>query len=358
MKKRLLVSFLVILFLLGSFSVAEAKTPKQSSSTAQVVFVGDLMALGGQISTARTKGGYNFKPAFSQVRGIISKADFAIGTLETPVAGKKYGYTKIGQKGMPVLNAPDSYLDAVKWAGFDGVVTANNHCLDKGEAGLKNTLAAIDKRKLVHTGTFRTKKEKQKHTIVNVNGIKIGILSYTTSFNQKQGKLTKAKQAYMINAYSDAKAKREIKALKKKTDVVVVFMHWGKENTNAYNKTQEKTAKHLAQSGADLIIGSHPHMLQKIKTISVKVNGKTKKVPVAYSLGNFVSSMPRPGNKDSVIYRVTFKKTKNGVSIQKQECLPVYTGSGNKLVGPTKVPAVANKRIKKAVGGQVKYVKK
>lgn len=361
MKKRRLALFLCIVFLFPTFTAAHAKAPEkaQKSSSAQIIFAGDLMALGGQINTARTKMGYDFKPAFAKVRSIIRSADYAIGNLETPVAGKKYGYTKTGQKGTPVLNAPKAYLDAVKWAGFGCVVTANNHCLDKGEAGLKNTLAALDKKKLLHTGTFRTKKEKQKNTIIDVNSIRVGVLSYSTIFNGKQGKLSKAKRSYMINPYSAAKAKKEIRALKKKADVVVVYMHWGVENTNFHNKTQEKMAKELAKSGADLIIGSHPHMLQKISSISVKIDGKTKKVPVAYSLGNFVSSMPRPGNRDSVLYRVTFKKDASGaVSIQKQECLPVYTGSGNRLIGPSKIPAAAAKRIKKAVGKQVKYAKK
>jgi len=343
---RLIASLMFVFFVINScFSVMSRGEDKQtnlnnvkavSGSSIKIIFAGDLMALGGQIYTAKSGNSYNFIPIFNNVRNLISGADYAVGNLETTVAGKSFGYTLSGQTGIPVLNAPISYLDAVKSAGFDAVMTANNHCVDKGEKGLLNTLINLNKKNIAHTGSFKSSSDPNRYLIKTIKGIKIGFLSYTRSFNGKEYLLSSSKQGYMLNRLSKSKVAADIKSLKSKgAEFIVVYIHWGEENTNSYDSSQVRDGNIIANAGANVIIGSHPHSLQAVKNIYVNTSGtKKRKVIIAYSLGNFVSSMQRLINKDGALLELTIKRSSKGfIYVKEMKSFPTYTMSSYKGVG-------------------------
>lgn len=321
--------------------------PTATTAEADILCVGDLMALGAQINKARDGSEYDFEYVFENVEEYISGADLAIGNLETQVAGKSYGYTQVGVPGTPVLNAPEEYLEAVKHAGFDVLVTANNHSMDKGTQGLINTVNKIKDYGFATTGMFAEKDSDDRLLIQEVNDIKIGILSYTDLLNTG---LDAEGLSERLNRYSESLVSEEIAAIKEKgAEFVIVYIHWGKENVNEQNAKQEKMAQFIANAGADMIIGSHPHALQPIETITTEDG---REVIVTYSLGNFVSSMPREMNKESVMITFTLKRDKWGkVTVEAFKHLPVYTGSGFQLQGPAQVSSAHKKNIENVLWG-------
>lgn len=336
------------------FGVSPTARAGSETVRAEVVCVGDLLCLGGQLSAAKTRSGYDFDYVFSGVRKLISGADLAMGNLETPAAGPKGGYTRTGQTGFPILNAPYSYLKAVKSAGFDLVTTANNHAADKGERGIRTTLKNIRRAGMTATGTFASKRAK-RYAVKNVNGIRVGVLAYNEGgYNRKQYSLSAEKRSYMLNTYSYARAKADIRRLRRegRADVVIAAVHWGEENTHSVTGGQKRIARQLAAAGADVVVGSHPHVLQKFQYLKGKSGKKTL---VAYSLGNFVSSMPRPENRDAVILRLRLTK-RDGETGVKAEYLPVRTGSRWKIRAPKSLSAKEKAGIRKVTGKAVKMI--
>ena len=138
-----------------------------------LLFVGDLMQHQAQIDAARQGDGYNYNDCFRHVKKEISEADMAIGNLEVTLGGKPY-------RGYPAFSAPDEYLNAIKEAGFDVLLTANNHCLDKGKLGLERTILMLDSLKIHHAGTYRNPEERHKSypLLIEKNGFRIVLLKY------------------------------------------------------------------------------------------------------------------------------------------------------------------------------------
>ncbi len=314
-------------------------TPAPPPTKVTVMAVGDLMCLGAQLNAARKGGKYQFDYAFAEVKDILSSADLAIGNLETLIA-EGHPYTKVGSKsddapppapappagigfnafgaaagilleyrdaaqnkpqlGGPRINGPITYLSAVIGAGFDVLANANNHIYDYKADGIKKTLAHLDEYGITHTGAYAAKEDK-KPLVVDVQGIKIGVVSYTDVLNRSPGK-----NGFMIDRYNADKIAADIAATKEAgAEFTVVYMHWGNENTHKVTSRQKKIAKHIAVSGADLILGSHPHCTQTIALIETQRGN----VPVVYSLGNFVSSMAgRTINRDGVIFKFVINK--------------------------------------------------
>lgn len=308
----------------------------QASAQAEILCVGDLMALGAQISAAKTHDEYDFKYVFEDVSTFISGADAAIGNLETQIAGSEYGYTKTGVPGTPVLNAPEEYLEALKYAGFDILVTANNHSADKGADGIKNTVAAVKEYGFATTGM-----SDEELLIYEVNGIMLGVLSYTDILNTGRGN---SKIEALVNIYSKERMQADISKLKEQgAEFVIVYIHWGKENINIQNDKQESMAKDIAEAGADIIIGSHPHALQPIDKI---VCEDGREVIVAYSLGNFVSSMPREMNKQNAMLCFTIERKPGGkVEMKNLRYLPTYTGKKFKVISTDKLSDEQKEKI-------------
>ncbi|GAB6992376.1 CapA family protein [Paenibacillus pini] len=245
---------------------------------------GDIMFHSPQlISGYDSKSGtYDFKAVFQEVQPIISAADIAIANFETTTAGTANGkYT-----GYPQFNSPDSVVDAIKYAGFDVLSTANNHSLDMGSKGLIRTVKTIQKRMLDNVGTY-IQKPRSRVLLKEVKGVKMAFLSYTESTNGLDKKLTPAERDSLINILDEDKIKEDIwYAKQNKADLIVAFMHWGVEYDNEPSINQKRLAASFAKGGVDIILGSHPHVIQKSEQL--KQTGSTSFV--IYSMGNFISN--------------------------------------------------------------------
>ena len=285
--------------------------PKASDSGKAVInIVGDLMCHTDQQKVAKKNNTFNFNENFYFVKDIFKKSDFVIGNLETMLSQTApYRYERPTIDNKPHLNAPATYLDALKFAGVDCFAMANNHNVDTGYQGMVETNGHIDRYDFMRTGLF-TNSEESRYIIAEVNGIKIAIFSYATYYNTKDRFLTKQGIDVLLNYYSKEKAETEIAEAKAKgAEFVLVNIHWGTEYVNYENDLQRRYAKELADAGADYIAGSHPHAVQPYDII-VAEDGRS--VPVIYSLGNFISSMSREVCLDNFIVKLTLERLPDG----------------------------------------------
>lgn len=256
-----------------------------ASAQATLLFVGDAMQHQDQIDRAKALGGgreYDYSGCFSLIAPAVTEADYAIVNLEVPLGGGKGGYT-----GFPCFSAPDSFAAALKDAGFDLFLTANNHTLDRSDYGLRRTIHVLDSLQVDHTGTFTDKAERDRLVplIKDINGIKIAFLNYTYGTNG----LTAKDGAEVSLIDKDTIAKEMDLARRKGAELVVVCMHWGVEYVLTENAVQRDLAQFLVNQGADMVIGSHPHVIQPMKVVHSEAHDKD--CLVVYSLGNFISNM-------------------------------------------------------------------
>lgn len=282
--------------------------------TIKLVAVGDIMMHKEEIEGGKVPGTntYNFDYMFKHIKPYIENADLAIGNLETPLAGKERGYT-----GYPAFNAPEQLAMALKNTGFDVLTTANNHSLDRHYQGVAHTLKVLDEAGLAYTGTARTKEEQNKVLIQDVKGIKIAFMAYTYGTNGI--KPDKGKE-YCVNYLSKEKMLRDIDLAKQQgADVICVSLHFGNEYERQQNKAQEEWVKFLFDNGVDIVLGSHPHVLQPMEL----KNGKF----VIYSLGNFVSAQRTRYRDSSILLNLTLTKNfETGETfIDYAEYVPIWT---------------------------------
>ncbi len=316
----------------------EAPAPIAETQPARMTIIaaGDLMCLYAQLNAARKKGEYRFDYCFDEIRDKISGADLAICNLETLVA-KGYIYTRPSPAvGSPKINAPESFLSAAVNCGFDVFINANNHILDRKVDGLNKTINALDKFGVLHTGAYKAS-ETRKPLVADVKGIKVAILSYTSFINGH------SKYERMADIYTKELVTADISAAKEAgADFIMVYMHWGNENTHKVTKAQRKTAAFVAEAGADIIIGSHPHCTQGTQLIETS-HGP---VPVFYSLGNLISSMLRTINRDSVLVNIVLEKdlTTGVTTLAGLTYTPTYcttTGAGRFVILPADPDSIA-----------------
>jgi poly-gamma-glutamate synthesis protein (capsule biosynthesis protein) len=288
--------------------------------------VGDLMCHLPQTKNAH-KGSdiYDFKPSFEYVKSYLQQADLTIGNLETTFAGTNQPYA-----GYPAFNSPDAYCEALKDAGFDFLVTANNHSMDTREAGLLRTIEIIKKNNLGYAGTYISEKDMDSIRIIKLKGIKLAILNFTYGTN---GSYPSTEHRYMLSLIDSAGITRSILAAKQKgADVVLVFYHMGTENISEPTASQKNAVKYAMDAGANLIIGAHPHVVgPTTMQYSKAINDS---VFIAYSLGNFLSNQYWRYTDAGVILKICIQKnvTKNKTKFKKAEYTPtwVYRGDGIK----------------------------
>ena len=256
------------------------------------------------------EGTWNFSDSFVYAREILRRGDLVIGNLETMVSqSSPLGMQIHRLEDKPYLNAPASYLDALKYAGYDLLTMANNHNVDTGLRGIYETLRNVDDWGFMHTGLFSSESD-DRYIIVEVNGIRIGMVSYSAFYNDKDSNLTESGQDVLLNRYASDKAKADIRAARKAgAEFVIAFIHWGAENTHDTTWNQEQYARTLARAGADYIVGSHPHALQRYDIIETSGG---REVPVIYSMGNFLSNMQRDINNDTIILQLNLQREKSG----------------------------------------------
>ncbi len=272
-------------------------------SEATIISVGDIIAHMPQIdyATAVNKDAPDFSNSFKYIEELISGADYAVANFETTLSGADLGYS-----GFPSFNAPDSIMTAIKNAGFDMMLYANNHCYDKNLSGLLRTQDKFKEYGLDYIGA---KKEigADAYTVVELNGIKVGMFNYAddlsggnTEKRTINGKAIKDGELGYMNLYNLSlldEMYTEIKAIMSDmeddgVDIVIAYMHWGWEYNTAHNKYQEKVAQELTNLGVDVIIGGHPHVVQDVDTLTSETDPEHKTL-CFYSLGNFVSNQNR-----------------------------------------------------------------
>ncbi|WP_321332707.1 CapA family protein [uncultured Bacteroides sp.] len=267
------------------------------SSKITLLFVGDLMQHQGQIEAARTASGYDYSECFKLVKEEISKADVAIGNLEVTLGGEPYS-------GYPQFSAPDEYLSAIKEAGFDVLLTANNHCLDRRKTGLERTILMLDSLHIPHVGTYVDQKSRNTHypLLLEIKGFRIVLLNYTFGTNGIH-----VSSPNTVNYIDKSIMSSDIKAARSlMPDAIIACMHWGEEYKQLPNKEQTSLANWLLEQGVTHIIGSHPHVVQPIEIRTDSVSGN--KHAIVYSLGNFISNMSAPNTDGGLIFKLELTK--------------------------------------------------
>lgn len=301
------------------------KSHVAQNGEALICCVGDMLCEEKLYNTHKFSGGFFYDDIFSFVRPVFSGSDLVIGNLETtvcessPYTGEQY---KIDDKYH--CNAPVEFLDAIKRAGFDCLVMSNNHNCDSGVNGILETIDKVEQRGMMHTGVFGPD-EKERGIIVDVNGIKIGLLSYSTWFNRNQGRFTALGQKQLLNEYSPDRVKADIKEIKSAgAEFVLVYMHWGidAEYKSTQSASMEQMAKEVANAGADYIIGSHTHSVQPYERI---LSSDGRLVPCIFSMGNFVTSEITAISHENLILRIQIEKGTDGAAkVVKEEFIPCY----------------------------------
>lgn len=309
-------------------SPTPAPSPTQQSAT--IAAAGDVMLMATQIYDAKTGDGYDFDPVFSLITPYIAEADIAVANLETPVAGNEMGFSVSGElkedgtRGFSFFNAPPEILDALKGAGFDILGTANNHALDKNREGLENTIRAIRAAGLGSMGTNLPEEEK-KALVREVNGIKIAFLAYTNSVNGNTGGYSGSELAHAVNFIDADTVTEDIKTAKQAgADIVVLCLHTGEERTATPTWDQTQWAKDFIAAGADVLLYSHPHVLQSMEWVTAGEGAGQRTGFVAYSLGNFISNMDGDDCARSVVMYVDIVKDEDGAHVAGARYLPTY----------------------------------
>jgi len=307
-------------------SITILPAPADSISEISINLVGDLMCHLPQTNNAKLSNGeFNFNPSFEYIKPYLEDADITIGNLETTFAGTKQPYA-----GYPAFNSPDSYCTALKNAGFDFLVTANNHSMDTREAGLLRTIEVIKQHNLGYAGTYLNQRDHDSIRIVNIKGIKLGILNYTYGTN---GAYPMSDHKYMLNVIDSAGIVSAVKLAKTQgADVVLVYFHMGLENITEPTKAQNDAVRFALEAGATLVIGAHPHVIGPTKKVYSQAINDT--AFVAYSLGNFLSNQYWRFTDAGVILKLKLQKnyTKNTTYFIDANYTPtwVYRGDGAK----------------------------
>ena len=317
--KHIAILLLLILNINSSAHQLKAKPiSKDSTATITLSFVGDLMCHSSQFRYAmQNDSTFNFKPVYRYVKKYLNKTDLTIGNLETVLGGDSVKY-----RGYPLFNTPDDFLKALRYAGFNLLITANNHSLDLGEYGLKRTIEQIKKKGIHYRGTSLTKSENDSIKIIEIKGIRLSILSYTYGTN---GNTLPKDKEYLINRINLRKIQNDIiKSRKKNADIVIVYYHFGKEYKRQPSKYQKQVVDSTINLGADIIIGSHTHVVQSGKFFN---NGNGF---VAYSLGNFISNQRWRYSNGGVILTMEIIKNyiSNLTSIKNVNYIPTYVFKG------------------------------
>lgn len=317
MKKVL--PFFVLLFVLSQLSAQDKL---------KMIFVGDIMGHGPQIESAAIEPNklYDYSPCFRFIAPLLEQSDLAIGNLELTLPGKP-PYT-----GYPTFKSPDELPLALRAAGFDLLVTANNHSNDGGLIGVQNTIKTLEKNGFYQTGTFIDSSHRAAlyPLIVYKGNFKLAFLNYTYGTNGIPNH-----KPSVVNLIDEKAIKADIDAAKAhKPDAIITVVHWGDEYQLAENERQRALAQKMLNWGSTMVIGAHPHVVQPIKNYPLQeTNGATRNGLVVYSMGNFISAQTKTYTDIGLMVEIELEKKvsiqESAVSnpqtmISKVEYIPVY----------------------------------
>jgi hypothetical protein len=281
----------IVLFLLCISGVAWS----QDTTRLSLIFLGDIMQHDSQIADAYDPDSkkFDYKPCFQLVKPYTESADLAIGNLELTLAGPPH-------KGYPQFSAPDELLEALKDMGMDVLVTANNHCVDRGKRGLERTIEMLDSFGILHTGTFADEVEQLNLSplLIEKNGFRLALLNYTYGTNGLP-----VYKPNIVNIIDTVQIRKDLfRAKELHPDAIIVFTHWGAEYQSLPSAWQKEIARVFFRHGAQLVIGAHPHVIQPMEW------NKEENRLIAYSLGNFVSGQRKRYTDGGAMIRIELEK--------------------------------------------------
>ncbi len=337
----------------NSVNTPVSSAPPIKESFATVLSTGDIMVHSTQLTGAydSATGNYDFTPYFKETASYFKAADLAVANLEVTFGGTESGKFS----GYPAFNTPDSLADAIKASGLNFLVTANNHSYDTGFFGLKRTAQILKDRGIEFIGTRETEAEPI-YTVKEIKGIKIGMANYsyssiTNGRKNLNGNVLKAEAENLVSTFvyennaltafynevtttiTDMKAKG--------AEFIVFYMHWGNEYQTKPNTWQKSIAQKLSNLGVDIIIGSHPHVIQPIELIHSE-DGQNTTICL-YSTGNAISnqrqelmdSCPSGHTEDGMLFSYTLRKYGDEVTLDSIDVIPTwvnkYRGGGGHL---------------------------
>ena len=340
-------------------TVPEATVPKEPEhvvSTATILSIGDLLMHGQLITDAQqADGSYDFSYIFPYITPYVTAADYAAANLEVTLAGPSRPY-----QGYPMFNCPDAIVDAAKNAGFDMLLTANNHMYDSGEDGFLRTVRTIREKGLTALGT-REEAEEPAYTVQDINGIKVGMVCYTyeqrpENYRSDRVYLNKnilsATCSALVNSFVGTELDSfytEIGGILEQmrndgAEATVMFIHWGVEYQLTQNAEQQQIAQKLCDLGVDVIVGGHPHVVQPGELLESTVDPEHRTVCL-YSMGNAVSnqrqgeltSITTAHTEDGAMFSMTFSKYSDGtVYLEDVALIPTWVraigANGNPVV--------------------------
>ena len=320
----------------------------EAVSTAKVTVTGDLLphitVYGKDSIIRKSQQEYDFSPVFKFLEGYVDTADYAVANLETALGGPEKPYS-----GNPKFNTPDAIADSAKAAGFDMLLTANNHCNDMGFEGVLRTVEVLRDKGLTALGTNLSEEEPKYH-IEEINGIKIGMLCYTYEDSQQRDLVTlnynplPAKGKNLVctfpkfaNAKSREPFYEELTASiaqmrEQGAELIVLFMHWGEEYHLEASSDQKAMAQKLCDLGIDLLIGGHPHVVEPMELFTGSEDPDHKMICL-YSLGNAVSnqrrdkmsSSPNGHTEDGMLFSFTVTRySDQSVFLSSVEVIPTW----------------------------------
>jgi poly-gamma-glutamate synthesis protein (capsule biosynthesis protein) len=309
--------FLLCIFLFVSSFCFFQYAGEPDTSFLKIVFAGDIMGHDAQVEGAWIDSlkGYNYEPTFRYIKPYLETADIAVGNLEVTLAGPPY-------QGYPQFSSPDSLAIEAKRAGFDILVTANNHALDRGQKGFSRTISILDSIGVIHAGTYADTLSREKYypLIIEKNSIRLAILNYTYGTNG----LT-IRPPFIINRIDTLQISRDIKkAEQADPDFIIVIIHWGIEYERDENAEQQRLAEFMIKKGADAIIGSHPHVIQPVKLYYPDNADSSKYNLVVYSLGNFVSNQRARYKDGGIMFEMSLKKTGASTAVTDFNYMPAW----------------------------------
>lgn len=314
MKNKLLITLITILAALPLDSWAQFKVRALfQPDTVYILAVGDIMMHTDQITNSAEHG---YEMYFKEIEDRFKKADATIGNLEFTLAGKPY-------TGYPSFSAPDSYATYIANSGINIFLTANNHIHDKGAAGAARTLEQYDMLSkthgIIHTGSARNEQEMMENFPLFFvrKGIRFAIINLTYGTNSSFA--SSYPKTYRLKSQEEVEAAFK-RAKEGKADIIIAMPHWGEEYRLKHSEDQHNKAQYLADLGADIIIGGHPHVVQDYEILKTMENGQMKEVPVIYSLGNLISNMSAKNTRIGLMAGFKFvRKTSGDIEISEPE---------------------------------------
>ena len=301
------------------------EVPKAQDAKVSIVAVGDNLIHNTCIAAGeKDDGTRDYTSFYEDISKYIKGADIAVINQETILGGSSFEYS-----GYPEFNTPWEVGEAAIDAGFDLFTCATNHALDRRSAGIEKEVEFFSKHpEVVHVGTYTSQEDYDSITYYEKNGINFAILNWTYGTN---GIPIPSDKPYVVSMLKEDKVRRDITEARKNADVVIAFPHWGTENSHSVDEQQKKYVKIFSELGVDIVIGTHPHVLQEVEWVENEKTGK--KMLVYYSIGNFISHQTNLNQMCGGMAEITVERKAGEIQITNAKLAPTidyYRRAGNK----------------------------